>query len=387
MIGAERPVVGVGVVVLRGDDVLLIRRGEPPRKDRWSIPGGKQERGETVRNTAHREIREETGVEIALIGLVDVVDGIRRDETGATISHYTLIDFAAEWVFRRAGRRRRRGGGALDFARKSGRLQALVRDTPDYPPARPRCVMMRGIVKAALTKLPGRQRPADQNERAAGKAGGFYALAYRRKRAGHDQLVRLAGAIDDGGRAVFPQHRRERADDIGEIGGREVDRQCAAAPRLGGKLLSVGHGRCAHGGPGESDRLGDVGHGELDAQRGRGGGEGRHARSDRVVDPQPVETAYLFCDCAIQRRVSRMHPRHIPARTVRRNEFGFDLIEGHRCRVEDSGIGARLGDHVFRHQRAGIEHHRRGADQCQAAHRYEIRRAGARTDEMHGHDG
>ena len=42
--------------------------------------------------------REETGVEIALIGLVDVVDGIRRDETGAAVSHYTLIDFAAEWV-------------------------------------------------------------------------------------------------------------------------------------------------------------------------------------------------------------------------------------------------------------------------------------------------
>ncbi len=98
MVGAERPVVGVGVVVLRGGDVLLIRRGEPPRKDRWSIPGGKQERGETVRDAAHREIREETGVEIALIGLVDVVDGIRRDKTGATISHYTLIDFAAEWV-------------------------------------------------------------------------------------------------------------------------------------------------------------------------------------------------------------------------------------------------------------------------------------------------
>ena len=86
------------MVVLRGNDVLLVRRGEPPRKDQWSIPGGKQERGETVRDAAHREIREETGVEIALIGLVDVVDGIRRDESGAVISHYTLVDFAAEWV-------------------------------------------------------------------------------------------------------------------------------------------------------------------------------------------------------------------------------------------------------------------------------------------------
>ncbi|MCY3980563.1 MAG: NUDIX hydrolase [Alphaproteobacteria bacterium] len=98
MIGAERPVVGVGVIVLRGNDVLLVRRGAPPLKNQWSIPGGKQERGETVRDAAHREIREETGVEIALIGLVDVVDGIRRDNTGAAVSHYTLIDFAAAWV-------------------------------------------------------------------------------------------------------------------------------------------------------------------------------------------------------------------------------------------------------------------------------------------------
>ena len=98
MVGADRPVVGVGVVVLRGAEVLLVRRGAPPHRGRWSIPGGKQERGETVRDAARREIREETGVEIALVGLVDVVDGIRRDETGAAVSHYTLIDFAAEWV-------------------------------------------------------------------------------------------------------------------------------------------------------------------------------------------------------------------------------------------------------------------------------------------------
>jgi len=98
MIGAGRPVVGVGVAVLRGGDVLLVRRGRPPRRNEWSIPGGKQEFGETVREAACREIREETGVEIALLGLVDVVDGIRRDETGAAVSHYTLVDFAAEWV-------------------------------------------------------------------------------------------------------------------------------------------------------------------------------------------------------------------------------------------------------------------------------------------------
>ena len=80
-----------------------------------------------------------------------------------------------------------------------------------------------------------------------------------------------------------------------------------------------------------------------------------------------------------------MHPRHIQARGVRRDELGFDFIEGHRRRVGDPGIGAGLGNHLFRHQRARIEHHRRRADQRQAAHRYQVRRAGACTDEMHGH--
>ncbi len=90
--------VGVGVVVWRGDRLLLIRRGKPPMRGRWSLPGGRQELGETVRETAIREVREETGVEIRLGALLDVVDTIRRDETGAVALHYTLVDFDADWI-------------------------------------------------------------------------------------------------------------------------------------------------------------------------------------------------------------------------------------------------------------------------------------------------
>ncbi|MBT3399299.1 MAG: NUDIX domain-containing protein, partial [Rhodospirillaceae bacterium] len=75
----KRPIAGVGVVVLRDDQVLMIRRGREPRIGQWSIPGGKQELGETWQETAVREIREETGVEIDVIGIVDVVDAIVRD--------------------------------------------------------------------------------------------------------------------------------------------------------------------------------------------------------------------------------------------------------------------------------------------------------------------
>ncbi|MFW6338930.1 MAG: NUDIX hydrolase [Alkalispirochaetaceae bacterium] len=94
----SRPFVGVGVVVLRGDSVLLIRRGKPPKAGEWSLPGGSQDVGETVRETAAREVREETGVEIGAPVLLDVLDAIIPDEAGKVQFHYTLVDFVAEWV-------------------------------------------------------------------------------------------------------------------------------------------------------------------------------------------------------------------------------------------------------------------------------------------------
>jgi ADP-ribose pyrophosphatase YjhB (NUDIX family) len=93
----DRPFVGVGVVVWRGDDVLLIERGKGPVRGNWSLPGGKQELGETVRETAHREIKEETGLDIDIVGLLDVVDLVRRDDEGRVRFHYTLVDFTATW--------------------------------------------------------------------------------------------------------------------------------------------------------------------------------------------------------------------------------------------------------------------------------------------------
>ena len=93
----DRPFVGVGVVVWRGDEVLLIERGKGPVSGNWSLPGGKQELGETVRETAHREIKEETGIDIDIVALLDVVDLVRHDNEGRVRFHYTLVDFTAEW--------------------------------------------------------------------------------------------------------------------------------------------------------------------------------------------------------------------------------------------------------------------------------------------------
>lgn len=91
----DRPVVGVGVVVLGDNGVLLVRRAKPPREGQWSLPGGAQKLDETVFEAAARETREETGLAIDVLGLVDVVDSIRRDEEGQVQYHYTLIDVVA----------------------------------------------------------------------------------------------------------------------------------------------------------------------------------------------------------------------------------------------------------------------------------------------------
>lgn len=91
----DRPFVGVGAIVFRGSEVLLVRRGRAPRADEWSLPGGAQEIGEPVLEALHREVREETGIEIEVLGLVDVVDAIFPDDTGRIRHHYTLIDYAA----------------------------------------------------------------------------------------------------------------------------------------------------------------------------------------------------------------------------------------------------------------------------------------------------
>lgn len=86
------PRVAVGLVVWRGEDVLLIRRGRAPHKGMWSIPGGKVKFGERLEETGLRELSEETGVTAEIAGLIDVFEAIDED------SHYVMVDFAARWT-------------------------------------------------------------------------------------------------------------------------------------------------------------------------------------------------------------------------------------------------------------------------------------------------
>ena len=93
-----RPLVGLGVVLLKPDAVLLVRRGKAPAAGTWSIPGGAQRLGETAEHGARRELLEESGLEAGPMALVANVDSITRDAADAIQYHYTILDFAAAWA-------------------------------------------------------------------------------------------------------------------------------------------------------------------------------------------------------------------------------------------------------------------------------------------------
>ena len=93
----DRPYVGVGVIVFRDKEVLLVQRDKEPNKGQWSIPGGRQMLGETASEAAQRELLEETGVKVDRLFLVDVVDAIIPGVEGKIKYHYTLVDYMGQW--------------------------------------------------------------------------------------------------------------------------------------------------------------------------------------------------------------------------------------------------------------------------------------------------
>jgi 8-oxo-dGTP diphosphatase len=92
------PRCGASAAIFRGADVLLVQRGKGALRGLWSLPGGHIEPGEPARAAALREVREETGVEAEVTGLLDIHEVIRRDDHGRLEAHYLLAVFFGRWV-------------------------------------------------------------------------------------------------------------------------------------------------------------------------------------------------------------------------------------------------------------------------------------------------
>ncbi|MEM8936810.1 MAG: NUDIX hydrolase [Pseudomonadota bacterium] len=90
--------VGVGAVVFRDQEVLLVKRGKPPLEGQWSLPGGGLEFGESVRAATLREIKEETNVEARLLSILDVYDVLPRNDHPRAENQIVIVDYVAEWV-------------------------------------------------------------------------------------------------------------------------------------------------------------------------------------------------------------------------------------------------------------------------------------------------
>ena len=130
----ERPVVGVGGVIIDGGRALLIRRGSEPLRGEWSIPGGTLELGESLEEGVRRELREETGLEVRVLELIEVFDRIFPDD-GAVSSgtkqrlrfHFVIVDYLCE----RIGGEPRAGSDVTDvvFAGEDQLLQYRLTET------------------------------------------------------------------------------------------------------------------------------------------------------------------------------------------------------------------------------------------------------------------
>lgn len=92
------PHIGVGVLLIRDNHLLLIKRKYDPDAGYWSIPGGHLDLGEKVKKAAEREAFEETGFKVKVTKLAGIIDKIMQDDSGKIEYHYVLINYFVEQI-------------------------------------------------------------------------------------------------------------------------------------------------------------------------------------------------------------------------------------------------------------------------------------------------
>ncbi len=142
----------MGALILRKDSILLVERGRQPLKGFWSLPGGVLELGEQLGTAIVREVKEETGLDVQPLNVVEIFERIMRDKTGKPEYHYVLVDYfckvtggelragddssKAEWV-------RRRDLGALKLT--EGTLPVIERTFERYTPSGKRKALVAAV--------------------------------------------------------------------------------------------------------------------------------------------------------------------------------------------------------------------------------------------------
>jgi len=137
----ESPLVGVGAVIVADGRALLIRRGQAPLLGEWSLPGGVLECGETLRDAAIREAREETGLIVEAGEMLGVYERVIKSDDGRVRYHYVLIDF----LCRPIGGELQAGSDAAEvawFRREELRALKLAHDAND--------VVIKGLSRSEL---------------------------------------------------------------------------------------------------------------------------------------------------------------------------------------------------------------------------------------------
>ena len=112
----RHPLLGVGALIYEGDRILMALRARPPLEGLWSLPGGLVETGESLNDAVCREVREETGLEIRPLGVLEIFERIMRDAAGAAEYHYVLIDYVCAVA-----------GGELQAGDDAGRVEWVRR--------------------------------------------------------------------------------------------------------------------------------------------------------------------------------------------------------------------------------------------------------------------